>query len=185
VFYRSPKRAKRCLSPVNTFIPHRHQPSHPMGEIVNVLVAFAVIVFIFRWATSGFSFGLAFSRSGADWALFIGNNPHDNSRQRSPAELLGFRPKSVTQEMVRLNGLFSSCLCWDWSLMSLAQISTISNMFPDIPAYALPSPTSAFCINKITSIPAITLDMIYCALVVLRLPRTKYLKEDIWNRYVI
>jgi hypothetical protein len=24
-----------------------------MGEVVNVLVAFAVIVFIFRWATSG------------------------------------------------------------------------------------------------------------------------------------
>ncbi|KAF7760515.1 hypothetical protein Agabi119p4_11191 [Agaricus bisporus var. burnettii] len=64
-----------------------------MGEIVNVLVAFAVIVFLFRWATSG-------------------NNPHDNSRQRSPAELLGFRPKNVTQEM----------------------ITTISNMFPDIPA---------------------------------------------------
>ncbi|KXN85653.1 Coupling of ubiquitin conjugation to ER degradation protein 1 [Leucoagaricus sp. SymC.cos] len=63
-----------------------------MGELVNVLVAFAVIIFLFRWATSG-------------------NTPGDQSRPRSPAEVLGFRPKNVTQEM----------------------ITTISNMFPDIP----------------------------------------------------
>ncbi|KAF9451554.1 hypothetical protein P691DRAFT_807411 [Macrolepiota fuliginosa MF-IS2] len=63
-----------------------------MGEIVNVLVAFAVIIFLFRWVTSG-------------------SNSNGQSRQRSPAEVLGFRPKNVTQEM----------------------IMTISNMFPDIP----------------------------------------------------
>ncbi|KAF8908105.1 hypothetical protein CPB84DRAFT_1674475 [Gymnopilus junonius] len=49
-----------------------------MGEVVNVLVAFAVIVFLFRWATSS----------------------NDSSEQRSAADTLGFRPKNVTQEMV-------------------------------------------------------------------------------------
>ncbi|KDR70254.1 hypothetical protein GALMADRAFT_255143 [Galerina marginata CBS 339.88] len=49
-----------------------------MGEVVNVLVAFAVIVFLFRWATSG----------------------KDSSDQRTAADALGFRPKNVTQEMV-------------------------------------------------------------------------------------
>jgi len=49
-----------------------------MGEVVNVLVAFAVIVFIFRWATS----------SG------------DTLEQRSAADTLGFRPKPVTQVMI-------------------------------------------------------------------------------------
>jgi len=46
-----------------------------MGEVVNVLVAFAVIVFIFRWVTSG----------------------SESTEQRSA---LGFRPKNVTQEMI-------------------------------------------------------------------------------------
>ncbi|KAF8066787.1 hypothetical protein FPV67DRAFT_1562348 [Lyophyllum atratum] len=49
-----------------------------MGEVVNVLVAFAVIVFIFRWATS--------------------NN--DTIEQRSATDTLGFRPKPVTQVMI-------------------------------------------------------------------------------------
>ena len=50
-----------------------------MGEVVNVLVAFAVIVFIFRWATS---------------------NSSDSSERRSAADTLGFRPKPVTQPMI-------------------------------------------------------------------------------------
>ncbi|KAJ3966447.1 hypothetical protein EV361DRAFT_935170 [Lentinula raphanica] len=49
-----------------------------MGEVVNVIVAFAVIVFIFRWATS--------------------NSPEGGTA--SPADTLGFRPKNVTQDMV-------------------------------------------------------------------------------------
>ncbi|GLB41060.1 hypothetical protein LshimejAT787_0902750 [Lyophyllum shimeji] len=49
-----------------------------MGEVVNVLVAFAVIVFIFRWATSG----------------------GDTVERRSATETLGFRPKPVTQVMI-------------------------------------------------------------------------------------
>ncbi|KJA16138.1 hypothetical protein HYPSUDRAFT_71575 [Hypholoma sublateritium FD-334 SS-4] len=49
-----------------------------MGEVVNVIVAFAVIVFIFRWVTSG----------------------NDSPEQRSAVSALGFRPKPVTQDMV-------------------------------------------------------------------------------------
>ncbi|KAJ7100645.1 hypothetical protein B0H15DRAFT_456777 [Mycena belliarum] len=60
-----------------------------MGEVVNVVVAFAVIVFIFRWLTT--------------------NN--ESPSERSAADTLGFRPKTVSQDM----------------------IDTISNMFPDIP----------------------------------------------------
>ncbi|KAH8823439.1 hypothetical protein DL96DRAFT_1744220 [Flagelloscypha sp. PMI_526] len=61
-----------------------------MAEVLNVLVAFAVIIFVFRWVTSGGS----------------GDPASDKT-----AEILGFRPKNVTREM----------------------ISTISTMFPDLP----------------------------------------------------
>ncbi|KAI5822349.1 hypothetical protein K523DRAFT_422087 [Schizophyllum commune Tattone D] len=54
-----------------------------MGEVVNVLVAFAVIVVIFRWATS----------PGTDSQAASGGAP-------SPHAVLGFRPKNVTQGMV-------------------------------------------------------------------------------------
>ncbi|KAG1733885.1 uncharacterized protein EDB91DRAFT_1147797 [Suillus paluster] len=50
-----------------------------MSEVVNAIVAFAVIVIIFRWATS--------------------SSDHSNTR-RSASSTLGFRPKNVTQEMV-------------------------------------------------------------------------------------
>ncbi|KAG1883773.1 hypothetical protein F4604DRAFT_263132 [Suillus subluteus] len=49
-----------------------------MGEVVNAIVAFAVIVIIFRWATSS----------------------SDSSGRRSASSALGFRPKNVTQDMV-------------------------------------------------------------------------------------
>ncbi|KIL61630.1 hypothetical protein M378DRAFT_80723 [Amanita muscaria Koide BX008] len=48
-----------------------------MSELVNVVVAFAVIVFIVRWMASGSS-----------------------ATERSAADTLGFRPKNVTPEMV-------------------------------------------------------------------------------------
>ncbi|KAH0828633.1 hypothetical protein J3R83DRAFT_2977 [Lanmaoa asiatica] len=50
-----------------------------MSEVVNALVAFAVIVFILRWATSTSS---------------------SSPAARSATAALGFRPKHVTQEMV-------------------------------------------------------------------------------------
>ncbi|KAF8154704.1 hypothetical protein B0H34DRAFT_799458 [Crassisporium funariophilum] len=49
-----------------------------MGEVVNVLVAFAVIVFLFRWVTSS----------------------SESPEQRSAIDSLGFRPKNVTQDMI-------------------------------------------------------------------------------------
>lgn len=167
-----------------------------MGEIVNVLVAFAVIVFLFRWATSGFSFGIIVYLSGADRILYTGNNPHDNSRQRSPAELLGFRPKNVTQEMVRFNfgGLWiTRCsqahmhlLLWSF-LMCAIDHNYIQHVswYPRVcPAW----PPWNYC-----SLPersrrkflAITFDMTCCGRGVLRLLRTKSWKKVILTQYVI
>ncbi|KAJ7621180.1 hypothetical protein FB45DRAFT_928602 [Roridomyces roridus] len=49
-----------------------------MGEVVNVVVAFAVIVFLFRWLTT--------------------NN--GSPSERSASDTLGFRPKPVSQDMI-------------------------------------------------------------------------------------
>ncbi|KAJ7472288.1 hypothetical protein B0H11DRAFT_1349393 [Mycena galericulata] len=49
-----------------------------MGEVINVVVAFAVIVFIFRWLTTS----------------------NDSPSERSAADTLGFRPKPVSQDMI-------------------------------------------------------------------------------------
>jgi len=49
-----------------------------MGEVINVVVAFAVIVFIFRWLTTS----------------------SDSPSERSAADTLGFRPKPVSQDMI-------------------------------------------------------------------------------------
>lgn len=78
-----------------------------MGEVANVLVAFAVIIFLFRWATSGAYTPTTQEHRTIDVLGFgvlkcLGNNSGDPSRPRSPAQVLGFRPKNVTQEMVRL-----------------------------------------------------------------------------------
>ncbi|TRM61005.1 hypothetical protein BD626DRAFT_503500 [Schizophyllum amplum] len=54
-----------------------------MSEVVNVIVAFAVVVMIFRWVTS----------PGTDAAASSSGGP-------SPQAALGFRPKNVTQAMV-------------------------------------------------------------------------------------
>lgn len=52
------------------------------SEVVNVIIAVAVIYFVVKWATGGSSSS--------------GNNPTD----ANTARLLGFRPKNVTPEMV-------------------------------------------------------------------------------------
>ncbi|KIM76929.1 hypothetical protein PILCRDRAFT_98674 [Piloderma croceum F 1598] len=55
-----------------------------MGEVVNVIVAFAVIVILFRWATS-----------------------NESPEERSASASLGFRPKNITQDMVDIiHGMF-------------------------------------------------------------------------------
>jgi coupling of ubiquitin conjugation to ER degradation protein 1 len=56
-----------------------------MGEVVNVIVAFAVIVILFRWATSS----------------------NESPAERSASASLGFRPKNITQDMVdTIHGMF-------------------------------------------------------------------------------
>jgi len=72
-----------------------------MSEVVNVLVAFAVIVFLFRWVTSGEHFLSAFADmlclrlpSGSD------SSGQDAQSARRAADALGFRPRNVTNEMV-------------------------------------------------------------------------------------
>jgi len=49
-----------------------------MGEVINVVVAFAVIVFLFRWVTSS----------------------NESPSDRTAADALGFRPKIVSQDMI-------------------------------------------------------------------------------------
>lgn len=51
----------------------------PMSEIVNVVVAVAVIYFVARWATSS----------------------NETPEQRTIRTTLGFKPKKATREMVR------------------------------------------------------------------------------------
>jgi len=63
-----------------------------MGELLNVVVAVAVVAIVFRWATAG-------------------NNTNGQNGQPNPTTLLGFRPRSVTDQMV----------------------DTVHSMFPDIP----------------------------------------------------
>ncbi|KZT25567.1 hypothetical protein NEOLEDRAFT_1133548 [Neolentinus lepideus HHB14362 ss-1] len=56
-----------------------------MAEVVNVLVAFAVIVILFRWVTSS----------------------KESSSERSAVSTLGFRPRNVTEQMVdTVQGMF-------------------------------------------------------------------------------
>ncbi|EPQ51612.1 hypothetical protein GLOTRDRAFT_112427 [Gloeophyllum trabeum ATCC 11539] len=56
-----------------------------MAEVVNVLVAFAVIVILFRWVTSS----------------------KESPNERSAASTLGFRPRNITEQMVdTVQGMF-------------------------------------------------------------------------------
>jgi hypothetical protein len=73
---------------------------------VNVVVAFAVIIFLFRWVTSGEPdppcpqgqdfWYLETQRAWFCWWLFVGNDGSNDQRQAA----LGFRPKTVSPQMV-------------------------------------------------------------------------------------
>lgn len=65
-----------------------------MGEVLNVIVAFAVIVFAVRWATKGPPHTMSSRLLGLTLAL-------GKEQPNSPSAVLGFRPKNVTDEMVR------------------------------------------------------------------------------------
>ncbi|KIK61111.1 hypothetical protein GYMLUDRAFT_43209 [Collybiopsis luxurians FD-317 M1] len=83
-----------------------------MGEVVNVIVAFAVIVLIFRWATSS------------------NGNANGNNGGPSPADTLGFRPKNVTQDMVDTVGNMFPDLPRDnirYDLLRTGSVETTTN----------------------------------------------------------
>jgi len=57
-----------------------------MGEVVNVVVAFAVIIFIVRWVTS---------------------SSRESTTEQAVARALRFKPKKVTPEMIEtVTGMF-------------------------------------------------------------------------------
>lgn len=66
-----------------------------MGEVLNVIVAFAVIVFAVRWATKGLLLTL-------NSHLRILTITSGKEQPNSPGAVLGFRPKHVTDEMVHI-----------------------------------------------------------------------------------
>jgi coupling of ubiquitin conjugation to ER degradation protein 1 len=68
-------------------------PDAIMGEVLNVIVAFAVIVFAVRWATKG---PLHLPR----YLLLVPTPFLGKDQPNSPGAVLGFRPKNVTDEMV-------------------------------------------------------------------------------------
>ena len=89
-----------------------------MSELVNVVVALAVIVFIVRWATSGEFYYLIFGelRYSLMVVRLLGHSldclvcsvlhcffvvAKDSPEQQSAIAALGFRPKNVTDDMVR------------------------------------------------------------------------------------
>ena len=90
------------------------QSLHRMSELVNVVVAFAVIIFIVRWATSGaiylsLSLSLSLSVCITQQAnrLALGSN----SAERTAADTLGFRPKNVTPEMASCPSFWCKSEC--------------------------------------------------------------------------
>jgi coupling of ubiquitin conjugation to ER degradation protein 1 len=71
-----------------------------MGEVVNVIVAFAVIVILFRWATT--SKWISEDHGGpTELIVFMCVCVANESQGRSAGASLGFRPKPITQDMVR------------------------------------------------------------------------------------
>ena len=72
-----------------------------MSEVVNVLVAFAVIVFLFRWVTSGTcSLPVYADMECLNCALGSDSSGQDAQSARRAADALGFRPRNVTNDMV-------------------------------------------------------------------------------------
>lgn len=70
-----------------------------MSEVVNVVVAFAVIVFIVRWATRNSKRTLPRSTKNLLQYFSLGGSSDEAIRARN---VLGFRPKTVTDQMVMI-----------------------------------------------------------------------------------
>ena len=140
-----------------------------MSEVVNALVAFAVIVFIFRWATSSRSLSLSFTFSSSP--LSTGSSSSSNPRSATAA--LGFRPKHVTQDMVRP-------IPAHLDPTHPLQVDQIHTMFPDIPAYVLPSPPP----SPPHSFSGTTSASTSCAQATSSSPRTRSSSAGFSSRYV-
>ncbi|OCH92439.1 hypothetical protein OBBRIDRAFT_726821 [Obba rivulosa] len=96
-----------------------------MGEVVNVLVAVAVIVFIFRWATS--------------------TKDSSEGTQPSPAAVLGFRPKNVTiEEVETIHNMFPDIPVDNirYDLLRTGNVQTTSNKI--LERGFLPAPPPAY-----------------------------------------
>jgi hypothetical protein len=97
-----------------------------MGEVLNIVVAVAVVALVFRWATSGsYCFSHCSNTDGCRFAIAGGGQ---QSGQPNPGAVLGFRPRNVTEEMVNahlsdLNNLSDHFF----------KVETVRAMFPDIP----------------------------------------------------
>lgn len=89
-----------------------------MAEVVNAIVAFAVIIFIFRWVTSPSTFVFVQCSTKyksvrvlrSDLACFklmimtpLGGTGAESSGDVAAARALKFKPKKVTDEMVHLS----------------------------------------------------------------------------------
>lgn len=76
----------------------------------------------------------------------VGSNSNDQLRQRSPAEVLGFRPKNVTQEMVRPVSAFVHDSRLGWCLWQLAS-SLASFLAALVTSFASPLLTCYSCLR--------------------------------------
>ena len=68
-----------------------------MGETVNVVVAFAVIVLIVRWATTSSTLQSSVTVS----LSFSSTRGGESTAEQAAARALRFRPKKVTPEMAQ------------------------------------------------------------------------------------
>lgn len=142
-----------------------------MGEVVNIVVAFAVIVFIFRWITSGM---LPRSCSGSQTA-------NVGLQIMMQTELLQIPSASGLTTLPRIWCASLPFIRWPGSY-EVIQIDTIANMFPDIPVYVLANKPS-FRAHSIIS--EIIYDMIYSELEAWRRPRIKFWSEVFWMLYAL
>jgi hypothetical protein len=108
-----------------------------MGEVVNVLVAFAVIVFLFRWITSSMSLRFIHHQKTDNNVQVVNQPGSDPLRRLSDSD-------QNTSLKTWYAAVHHPCLMHD-PTCCLYQVDTIHTMFPDIPpwvyfVFALSSP---------------------------------------------
>ena len=145
-----------------------------MSEVVNALVAFAVIVFIFRWATSGqpcsFS-SLPVAHPSPRFARLVRPTLSHN-RTRLQAQACHSRDGTP----------FPSPCPLDPSTHRPIQVDQIHTMFPDIPPYV--SPPLAPGTLPHTLDPVTTFASTSCAQAASSSPRTRFSSAGSSSRFV-